>query len=318
VRRRTVQISDHSSLLLKEDFMAQQKVVLITGASSGIGLAIADWLAGRGYRVFGTSRNPKQAQQNGWEMMALDVTSDESVAQCITEVINRAGRIDVLVNNAGADIAAAVEEASIEEAKALFDLNFFGVMRMCKVVLPHMREQRSGTIINIGSSAAFLVMPFNTLYGASKLALEGFSQGLRAEVMPFNIRVSLIEPGFFRSNIRNAVSEPAQTLAIYERERRMIKRGFDERVEHGLDPVLIGQLVERIIESPAPGLHHPIAPMAQLLNFTRRAIPEDVTASFSAQTFGLERSNEPLARFGLGVLLVLISLLVTRGRNKRR
>lgn len=169
-----------------------REVVLVTGASSGIGRAAARMLAERGYVVLGTSRDPASvAALPGVELLPLDVRSDASVSACVKAVLQRAGRLDVLVNNAGYVLSAAVEEASPDEALAQFETNFFGAVRMLRAVLPIMRRQGGGQIINISSVAGLVPMPFWGYYSASKAALEALTEALRYEVKPFHIRVSL-------------------------------------------------------------------------------------------------------------------------------
>src|SRR5215813_2912337 len=180
--------------------MSNQKVVLITGASSGVGQATARLLSENGYRVFGTSRNPAGARAIPTvEMLALDVRSDASVSACVTAVVKQAGRVDVLVNNAAYELAGALEEISLEEAKAQFETNFFGVVRMVKAVLPSMRQQRQGQIINVSSFSGLSAIPFLGIYSASKFALEGYTEALRMELKPFDIHVSLTEAAFLKT-----------------------------------------------------------------------------------------------------------------------
>jgi NAD(P)-dependent dehydrogenase (short-subunit alcohol dehydrogenase family) len=175
--------------------MTDQKVVLITGASSGIGRATAELLTSRGYRVFGTARNPDTVVPlQGVELLPLDVRDDGSVQAGVETALSRGGRIDVLVNNAGYAVVGAIEETSPSEAQALFDTNVFGVLRMVRAVLPAMRRQGSGTIVNTSSVLGFLPGPFMGLYASSKHALEGLSESLDHEVRGFGIRVVLVEP----------------------------------------------------------------------------------------------------------------------------
>jgi NAD(P)-dependent dehydrogenase (short-subunit alcohol dehydrogenase family) len=156
--------------------------------------------AAEGFRVFGTSRHSRP-DMGGVEMLHLDVRSDASVTHCVADVMTRAGRIDVLVNNAGIEHIAVAEETTMEDARAVFDTNFFGVVRMTDAVLPHMRAQRRGCIINVGSLAAWVGEPGEAFYGASKRALAGYTEALRHEVWPLGLHVSLIEPGAFKTNI---------------------------------------------------------------------------------------------------------------------
>src|SRR5574341_1645225 len=171
--------------------MSERKVVLVTGASSGIGQAIARLLAQKGFIVFGTSRNPLDGEKmSGLEVLPLEVRSDDSVQACVNAVLTKAGRLDILINNAGYEVASALEETSIAEAKSQFETNLFGVMRMVKAVLPLMRQQHGGQIINIGSIVGLVPVPFLGAYSARKFAVEGYTEILRHEVRPFNIRRS--------------------------------------------------------------------------------------------------------------------------------
>ena len=180
--------------------MSHQRVVLITGASSGVGQATARLLAQQGRKVFGTSRAPTSAEPVGnLTMVALDVRSDASVAACVNAVSSQAGGADVLVNNAGYELGGALEEHSIDEAKAQFETNFFGIVRMTKAVLPLMRRQKEGQIVNISSLSGLAPIPFMGMYSASKWAVDGYTEALRMELKPLNIRVSQIEPGFLKS-----------------------------------------------------------------------------------------------------------------------
>ncbi|MFN6565309.1 MAG: SDR family NAD(P)-dependent oxidoreductase [Nostoc sp. ChiSLP01] len=171
--------------------MTNQKVVLVTGASSGFGQLIAQKLAAVDYCVFGTSRKEHPPSQ-GVEMLRLDVTSDSSVQSCINGLVTRTKRIDVLVNNAGQIHASMIEETSLEQAKEIFETNFWGVVRVTNAVLPIMRQQRSGHIINMSSVAGLIGAPGQGFYSASKFALEGYSEALSVELDPFNIQVSLV------------------------------------------------------------------------------------------------------------------------------
>jgi NAD(P)-dependent dehydrogenase (short-subunit alcohol dehydrogenase family) len=195
--------------------MSEPRVVLITGASSGIGQATASLLADRGYKVFGTSRQPRSDTSDGFVMLQLDITSDTSVKACIHAVMQRTGRMDILINNAGYGLSGAIEETSIQEAKSQFETNFFGAVRMVKTVLPVMRQQRSGHIINISSMGGVVGNPFLGFYSASKFALEGYTEALRHEVKRFNIHVSLVEPTYFKTNAANAAIRTAETIDEY-------------------------------------------------------------------------------------------------------
>jgi NAD(P)-dependent dehydrogenase (short-subunit alcohol dehydrogenase family) len=194
----------------------KSKTALVTGASSGIGEATAERLAKAGYKVYGTSRRGGQAGQRSFEMLPLDVTSNESVEAAVKEVLRLHGRIDLLVNNAGFSVApAGAEESSIEQAKAIFDTNFFGLIRMTRAVVPHMRRQGRGRVINIGSVLGFLPMPFGALYAATKHAVEGYSESLDHELRTRGIRVSVIEPAYTKTPFDANFLEPdASSMTI--------------------------------------------------------------------------------------------------------
>src|SRR5437764_9797874 len=190
-------------------FMAVEtgRVALVTGASSGIGEAAAHQLLDAGFTVYGTSRKAVAGEQrDGVVFLPLDVTDDQSVAGTVREVLDRSGRIDVLVNNAGVGTAGAAEESSIDQARALFETNLFGSIRMTRAVLPHMREQSGGRIINVSSVLGFMPAPFMALYAATKHAIEGYSESLDHEVREYGVRVLLVEPAYTRTSFdTNAV-----------------------------------------------------------------------------------------------------------------
>src|SRR5262245_12861709 len=176
--------------------MANQRVVLITGASSGVGQSTARLLSQHGFKVFGTSRNPAAADRiAGVEMLSLDVRADDSAGTCVEAIVQQAGSLDVLINNAGYVLAGALEELSSEEARAQFDTNFFGVVRTVNAVLSLMRKQKRGHIINVSSLTGLTAAPFLGIYSASKFALEGYTEAVRQEVKHFNIHVSVTEAG---------------------------------------------------------------------------------------------------------------------------
>jgi NAD(P)-dependent dehydrogenase (short-subunit alcohol dehydrogenase family) len=196
--------------------MSEQRVVLITGASSGVGQSTARLLSQRGYRVFGTSRDPAMAEPLSCvELLPLDVRRDDSVQACVEAVFRRGGHLEVLINNAGHELAGALEELSPEEARGQFETNFFGVVRMINAVLPFMRQRKAGHIVNV-SSLSGLPIPFLGIYSASKFALEGYTEALRHEVKPFGIRVSLTEAGFLRTPMMNNRQFGARRIIEYD------------------------------------------------------------------------------------------------------
>lgn len=238
--------------------MSEKKVVLITGASSGFGQTATALLAKNAYTVFGTSRSPGNAKASEYTLLKLDVCSEESVQDCVQNVMKSAGRIDVLVNNAGYELVGALEETSLDEAKMQFETNFFGVVRMVKAVLPIMRAQRSGQIINIGSLTGILALPFCGLYSASKYALEGYTEALRHEVKSFNIKISIVDPSFFKTNLGKSAQVSSKRISDYSRMRLEVFNIFKKSDESGEDPIIVANLIQSIIKSHRPKLRYRI------------------------------------------------------------
>jgi NAD(P)-dependent dehydrogenase (short-subunit alcohol dehydrogenase family) len=239
--------------------MAENRVVLITGASSGFGRETVRLLMARGFKVYGTSRNPSEKpQEPGVGMLALDVDSDESVNNGVKELLDEAGRLDVLVNNAGYVLTGGVEETSIAEAKAQLETDFFGPVRMAKAVLPTMRKQGSGQIINVSSLAAVLPVPFEGYYAAAKAALLAWSEALRHEVKSLGIKVSVIEPGFFKTNLGNTRKITKSRIRDYDELRQRATAALDNDFENGADPKIVGETVLRIIKSRNPKLEYAV------------------------------------------------------------
>jgi len=235
------------------------KVILITGASSGIGQACAAHLAARGHRVFGTSRRAelqgKKETAHGYlEIIQMDVNEDDSVARGIKYVVEKEGRLDVVLNNAGFGIAGAIEDTSIEEAKAQFETNLFGVLRVCRAVLPIMRAQRAGYIVNIGSLGGRVGLPFVGLYHASKFAVDGMTEALRMETRPFGIHVVLIEPGDCHTQFtaRRHLTRGAQQDSAYASSCHNVLRVIEEDELNGSSPQVVARVLERIINDPSP------------------------------------------------------------------
>ena len=250
-------------------------VVLITGTSSGIGRAIASAFAAKGFEVFGTSRNPQRNEPiAGVELLPLDVSDQASVASAVSTVIQRAGRIDVLVNNAGVGIFGAAEESSIAQAQELFDTNFFGLIRVTNEVLPHLRAQRSGRIINISSVLGFLPAPYGALYAASKHAVEGYSESLDHETREFGVRVSVVEPGYTDTAFDANAAEPDSPIAVYRTQREHVKEGLIKAVRAGDDPSVVAKVALKAATSRSPKLRYPAGPLAHQLTVLKKFAPE--------------------------------------------
>jgi NAD(P)-dependent dehydrogenase (short-subunit alcohol dehydrogenase family) len=249
------------------------KVALVTGASSGIGLATAERLAQDGFTVYGTSRRGANAGKKAFEMVALDVTKDESIKAAVDEVIRRAGRIDVLVNNAGFGVGlAADEETSIEQTKALFDTNFFGTVRMTRAVVPHMRRQGEGRILNMGSGLGFIPMPFMAIYSASKHALEGYSESLDHELRSRGIRVAVIEPGITRTAFDANVMQPDSTIDEYREVRAALNQRYEKLLAAGDEPEAVAEVVLKAAKAARPKLRYPVGSVGTV-GILRRLAP---------------------------------------------
>ena len=251
-----------------------KSIALVTGASSGIGKATAERLAAAGYKVYGTSRRGAQTSQRSFEMLSLDVTSDESVAAAVAEVIRLDGRIDLLVNNAGFGVApAGAEESSIEQAKSIFETNFFGVVRMTRAVVPYMRQQGGGRIINIGSVLGFLPMPYGALYAATKHAIEGYSESLDHELRTRGIRVSIVEPAYTKTPFDANFLQPDATLDAYREIRAAVSRRVKEVMTTADEPGVVANTVLKAATAPHPKLRYPSGGLASRLRLLRRFAP---------------------------------------------
>jgi len=247
-------------------------VAIVTGASSGIGKETAKALVAAGYRVFGTSRTPAQTEA-GITMLPCDVTEDASVTAMVGEVLQRTGRIDLLVNNAGGALIAAAEETSLDQAKALFELNFFGTVRVTNAVLPTMRQQRSGRIINISSVVGFLPSPYSAHYAATKHAIEGYSESLDHEIRTFGIRVVLVEPAFTRTALDHNAGKPDHPLAAYEPARQVMTAVWAEAIRMGDNPETVAATVATAASARMPKLRYPAGKTAGRLALLRQFVP---------------------------------------------
>jgi len=251
------------------------KVALVTGASSGIGAAIAAALAKSGYRVFGASRHP-DASSNEIETIVMDVDDDASVASAVAGVMQRAGRVDAVINSAGWALMGPIEETSIAEARAQMETNFFGVLRVCLAVLPIMRAQKSGYIVNISSLAGVFGNPFSGLYSASKFALEGLSESLRFETRPFGVRVALIEPGDTQSQLpaRRRTVAGASAQSAYAEAFGRLQKGQAKDEASAPSAEGVADVVARILAAPNPRLRHSVGMAGQrIVVVLKRVLP---------------------------------------------
>ncbi len=238
------------------------RVVLVTGASSGIGASCASYLASRGFRVYGASR--RALAPEGVNPLAMDVGSDTSVHRAVQSVMEREGRLDIVVNNAGIGVAGAVEDTSIEEAKAQFEVNFFGVLRVCRAALPFLRARGSGYLINVGSIGGLIAIPYQGLYSASKFAIEGLTESLRMEVRPFGIRTVLIEPGDHRTSFTECRSmTSASKGSVYAGKAGPAVARMAKDEQNGAAPEAVGRLLYRIVNTANPRLRYTVGPAPQ-------------------------------------------------------
>ncbi len=248
------------------------RCVLVTGASSGIGEATARRLAADGLRVFGGSRRPPTKADAGFEPIVLDVTSDDSVRAAVDSVVAQAGRLDVVVNNAGAMLIGALEETSADEARGLLETNLLGAHRVTRAALPHLRASR-GHLVLMGSVAGFVALPSEGFYSASKHALEGYADTLRIELAPFGVRVALVEPGFVRTRIAVNARAVAAPLALYDPMRRALAEQLAHDVERGADPAVVAVCVSRIVASKAPRARYLVGRGAVPVRWLKSLLP---------------------------------------------
>ena len=254
--------------------ITKSKVALVTGASSGIGQATAERLAMAGYKVYGTSRRGAPAGQLSFAMLPLDVTSDESVEAAVAEVLRLEDRVDLLVNNAGFAVApAGAEESSIEQAWSIFNTNFFGIVRMTRAVVPHMRHQGAGRIINIGSVLGFLPAPYMALYAATKHAIEGYSESLDHELRTRGIRVSVIEPAYTKTQFDANFVQPDSTLDEYREVRGVLGKRLKEVIQAADEPGVVADVVVKAAIAAQPKLRYAAGGLANRLQMLRRFAP---------------------------------------------
>ena len=259
-----------------------KRVILLTGASSGLGKSTASYLSKKGYLVFGTSRNaPKpdtlSIPKNPTDpiMIRMDVTSEQSIAEAISFIQSKVGHIDVLINNAGWGISGPIEETSVDQSKSLFDTNFFGMLSVTKQVLPIMRAQHHGMIINLSSIGGVLGLPFQGLYSASKFAIEGLSEALRMEVQGFGIDVVLVEPGDFKTDFTKNRKKIITDSSPYKKVVDESTSIFEHDEQNGSDPVQIAQTIEKILRSNHPKVRYRVGSFSQRFAASLKGVISD-------------------------------------------
>lgn len=262
------------------------RTVLVTGASSGIGRACALGFAARGWRVFGTSRQ-ERADEHGVTMVRLDVRSGDSVRSCVDEVLRRAPRIDVLVNNAGVMHSGFAEETSVAGAQSVLDVNLLGTVRVTNAVLPGMRARRQGRVINVGSLAGWIGEPGEGFYAASKAALARYTEALRLEVRHLGVTVCLVEPGAFASNVVAAASTATATIGDYDGFRERARDTLHRTIRRGGDPREVAELVVRIAHGRSPRPRYGVGREAWLVPRLTTLLPGRLVDHLLRRAYGL-------------------------------
>ncbi len=251
------------------------KVILITGASSGIGAISATFLSEKGFKVYGTSRNPSQDSIN-FELLKLDVLDRDSIDSAVSHILNKEGRLDVLINNAGMGITGPIEETPTDEIRKVFETNFFGTIEVIQSVMPHMRRQGHGLIINVTSIAGYMGLPFRGIYSATKGSLEILSEALSMEAKGFGIKVVNIAPGDFATNIASGryhtpVFKDSAYAKVYQRNVDLM----DQHVDSGQDPIIMAHKILKIINDPNPKLHYKVGEFMQKISIVLKRILPD-------------------------------------------
>lgn len=252
------------------------KVVLITGASSGIGKAIALYLQQKGYQVYGTSRNPSRTPDLPFPLVALDVTREETIQSAVDQVVSQEGRLDILINNAGVGITGPIEETPDDEILKAFETNYFGPIKMIKAVLPVMRQNKAGLIINITSIAGYMGLPFRGIYSASKGALELTTEAFRMELKGSGIRMTNVAPGDFATNIAaGRYHAPVVEDSPYRDTYGATLELMNGHVDQGDDPILMAKAIHKIIETPQPRVHYKVGQPLQRLSTALKSLLPD-------------------------------------------
>ncbi|MGC4039842.1 MAG: SDR family oxidoreductase [Flavobacterium sp.] len=266
------------------------KVVLITGGSSGIGKAIGEFLFHKGYTVYGTSRNPEKAINSIFPLIALDVRNVESIEQAVQKIISLSKRIDVVINNAGVGITGPIEETPTNEMRNNFETNFFGPIEVMKAVLPQMREQNSGLIINITSIAGYMGLPYRGIYSASKGALEIVTEAISMEAKSFGVNIVSVAPGDFATNIAaGRYHAPVIKDSAYEKDYGSILKEMDAHVNSGGNPDEMAMAIYQVINSKKPKLHYKVGAFMQKFSIVlKRILPDRVYESMLMNHYKLK------------------------------
>lgn len=265
------------------------KVVLITGGSSGIGKSVGEFLTQKGFIVYGTSRNPERYSKSQFSLVKLDVSDTKSIEEAVKMVIDKQGRLDVLINNAGAGITGPIEEIPDAEIQRNFETNFFGPIRVIKAVLPQMRTQNAGLIINVTSIAGYMGLPYRGIYSASKGALELLTEAFRMEIKGFNIEMTNVAPGDFATNIAaGRYHAPILENSAYKKPYGATLNLMNSHVDAGKDPQLMASAIFNIINTPQPKIHYKVGEFMQKFSIVlKRILPDKVYEKMLMKHYGL-------------------------------
>lgn len=254
------------------------KVVLVTGGSSGIGLSICFYLHSKGCKVYGTSRNPERySGKFPFPLIALDVLDEQSSKNAIEKLIQQEGRIDVLVNNAGIGMLGAIEDSLVNEAHEVFNTNVYGILRTVQAVLPTMRKQKSGLIINVSSIAGYMGLPYRGIYSASKASVHMITEALRMELVPYNVQACVVDPGDFATNINEnrKVASPSKNGSVYRSEIERIEAMINSEVASAGNAEAVGVCIYKIMHTKMPKINYLVGkPMQKVSILVRRLLPK--------------------------------------------
>ncbi len=266
------------------------KVVLITGGSSGIGKAIGEYLTERGYQVFGTSRNPEKVTQSRFKLVKMDVSDIASIETVVSEILRKTQKIDIVINNAGVGITGPIEETPEEEIKKAFQTNLYGPINVIKAVLPQMRKQGYGHILNITSIAGYMGLPYRGIYSASKAALEITIEAMRMETLQFGIKMTNVAPGDFATNIAaGRYHAPILDNSPYKKDYGSTLQTMNAHVDNGNNPIEMAKVVHKIIETADPRIHYKVGSSLQKFSIVlKRILPDKVYERMLLKHYGLK------------------------------
>jgi len=266
------------------------KIVFITGGSSGIGKAIGDYLSNRNYKVYGTSRNPDRISDSSFSLLKMDVTDADSIERAVSLIVEKHGKIDVLINNAGVGITGPIEETPNEEILSAFATNFLGPINVIKAVMPYMRNEKKGHILNITSIAGYMGLPYRGIYSASKAALEIAIEAMRMETLQFGIKMTNIAPGDFATNIAaGRYHAPVLENSPYKEAYENTLQLMDKHVDQGEDPEKMAVVIHKIIENPDPKIHYKVGSVLQKISIVlKRILPSKMYEQLLLKHYNLK------------------------------